>query len=472
MYLFNTLTRKKERLEPIRPGELKIYCCGPTDYNDIHLGNARPLVVFDSFRRYLKSLGYKVTFVQNFTDIDDKVIRRAQEEQLSYQEIAERYIQAYRVACEALNVQPADVEPRATDKIPEILSMIEALIERGHAYVAEDGVYFSTKSDPNYGQLSGYHLDELTQDAGGREVSSDQKQDAADFALWKFKKPGEPAWPSPWGEGRPGWHIECSAMVRAELGDTIDIHCGGKDLIFPHHENEIAQSTCCTGHPLARYWMHNGHVNVNHSKMSKSAGNFFTVKDLLETYDGMVLRFFILSGHYRSPIDFSRELLDASKRAWERIQVCVRNLRFALEGFKADTAISREDKLDPAWCEKIQVQEEAYQAALADDFNTAQAMGALFNMVKELNQALSEHRDPKLLDRGLERLLSCLQVLGLDPEREREQGVPAEIETMAKARDQARKEKNWAEADRLRDAIQQAGWVIEDTPQGAKLYRA
>ncbi|MDI9470762.1 MAG: cysteine--tRNA ligase [Bacillota bacterium] len=470
MRIFNTLTRQKEDFVPLVPGRVSIYCCGPTVYDFIHLGNARPLVVFDVLRRHLESSGLDVCFVQNVTDIEDKIIRRAEEEGVGHEVITARFHAAYHEDAAALGVRQPDSEPRATAAIPDIIAMIERLIAGGHAYVAGDGVYYATSSFPDYGRLSGYDLERLEEDSGGRQVSSEQKRDPADFALWKLQKPGEPGWPSPWGSGRPGWHIECSAMVLAELGETIDIHCGGQDLIFPHHENEIAQSVAANAEPLARYWMHNGYVNVDQAKMSKSLGNFFTVRDLLERFSGMVLRFFILSGHYRSPINFSTELLEAAAHGWERITTCVRNVNFLLSQAKD----IEKSSLSPESQDLLTTARQNFKDALDDDLNTADALASVFDLVRALNSqaALPE---PPLADlaAGLETLEQLLAVLGLDATEEATAaGPPQEILQMLEARQAARAARNWAEADRLRDAITAAGWRIEDTPRGAQVYRA
>ena len=477
MRVYNTLTRQKEALVPLEEGKLNIYCCGPTVYDYIHLGNARPLVVFDLLRRHLEAKGYALNFAQNFTDIEDKIIRRAQEEQRPFHEITERFIAAYREDAAALGVRPADIEPRATEHIDEIQAMIDCLIAEGHAYVADDGVYFDPRSFPDYGSLSGFDLDELEADAGGRETGSEHKRAGIDFALWKLHKPGEPAWDSPWGPGRPGWHIECSAMVRRHLGETIDIHCGGVDLIFPHHENEIAQSECCTGQTLARYWMHNGHINVDQTKMSKSKGNFFTVRDLLERYSGMTLRFFILSIHYRHPINFSAEQLDAAAAGWSRVTTCIRNLRFRLEALETQAPSTTGDgeavaeAADTDWASY----RRRFDAALDDDLNSADALAAVFELVRALNAySARPEAERSVLGAGLEQLLALLEVLGLDPDAEaaEDEGTPQAILDLVEARREARAARDWARADELRDAIQAQGWLIEDTPQGAKVYRA
>ncbi len=469
MRIFNTLTRQKEDFVPLVPGRVSIYCCGPTVYDFIHLGNARPLVVFDVLRRHLESQGLDVRFVQNVTDIEDKIIRRAAAEGVDHEVITARYHAAYHEDAAILGVRAPDSEPRATAAIPGIIDMIERLIAGGHAYVAGDGVYYSTASFPAYGRLSGYDLERLEEDSGGRQVSYEQKREPADFALWKLQKPGEPGWPSPWGCGRPGWHIECSAMVLSELGETIDIHCGGQDLIFPHHENEIAQSVAANAEPLARYWMHNGYVNVDQAKMSKSLGNFFTVRDLLERFSGMELRFFILSGHYRSPINFSTELLEAAAHGWERITTCVRNVNFVLsrESGAVEAVVSAVNR------ETFAAAREAFTAALDDDLNTADALAVVFDLVRELN-SLAALPEPPVADLvcGLETLLDLLAILGLDTQEEAaESGPPQEILDLLEARQTARAARDWAEADRLRDSITAAGWRIEDTPRGAQVYR-
>lgn len=465
MRVYNDLTRRKEELIPLSEGHLKIYVCGPTVYDRFHLGNARPLIVYDTLRRYLEYRGYRVDFIQNFTDIDDKVIRRAAEEGMSWKELADSMIEEYFIDTEGLNVRPATVHPRATECIPEMIEMIRAIEEKGLAYVLADGVYFDTGAYPEYGKLSQHPLEE--NEEGVQRVShADGKKSRNDFVLWKFKKEGEPAWDSPWGEGRPGWHIECSAMSKKYLGDTIDIHGGGQDLLFPHHENEVAQSEAANGKQFVRYWMHNGFINVDNEKMSKSVGNFFKVRELVERYPYVVLRFFMLQAHYRAPVNFSTELLDAARNGWNRIVTCVKNLEFLLREENAAGA-------SPELTKILETARGEFVRAMDDDLNTADAFAAIFELVRELN-TLSGHGalTNAQIREGLDVLTELLDVLGLDPHAATEEKVPEEILEMADARAAAKKEKNYAEADRLRDEIQSLGWKIEDTPQGAKITKA
>ncbi len=467
MKIYNTLTRTKEEFKPLEEGKVSIYSCGPTVYNYFHLGNARPFVTFDTLRRYLEYKGYDVTFVQNFTDIDDKVIQRAMIEGKKTKDVADFFIEEYFKDADKLNIKRASAQPRATESIDEIIKMIERLIEKGHAYVADDSVYYSTRSFDGYGKLSGFNLDDLEEGAGNRALSGDNKRDASDFALWKFKKEGEPFWDSPWGEGRPGWHIECSAMVHEHLGETIDIHCGGQDLVFPHHENEIAQSEACTGHTLANYWMHNGFINVNNEKMAKSRGNFFMVRDIVKEYSYQVVRLFILSGHYRSPINFSKDQLEAAESAHERIENCIFNLRFLLE--QADEA---EDS-DAAQVLRTATKEAkiAFLDAMDDDLNTADAFAAIFDLVRETNTLTSNGTKLPCADlkETLDLLLELLDILGLVFEEEEE--IPSEILDLVEKRQEAKEIKDFALADALRDEVTQKGFMIEDTAQGPKVYR-
>lgn len=465
MRVYNDLTRSKEELIPQREGHYTVYVCGPTVYDLFHLGNARPFIVYDTLRRYLEYRGNRVDFVQNFTDIDDKVIRRAAEEGCSCKELADRMIREYFVDAGGLNVRPATVHPRATECIPEMIEMIAAIKDKGFAYILSDGVYFDTGAYPDYGKLSRHPLDE-TEEAVQRVAHHDGKKSPNDFVLWKFKKEGEPAWASPWGEGRPGWHIECSAMSKKYLGETIDIHGGGQDLLFPHHENEVAQSEAANGKQFVRYWMHNGFINIDNEKMSKSVGNFFRVRDLAARYPYAVLRFFMLQAHYRMPINFSADLLDAAANGWNRIVTCARNLDFLLrEGSDSEASAELDPILDAAGAE--------FNRAMDDDLNTADAFAAIFELVRELNsltagKALSSEQ----IRKGLDFLLRLLDVLGLDPLAAAEEEVPEQILSLAKARAAAKKEKNYAEADRLRNEIQAQGWKIEDTAQGPKISKA
>ena len=473
MKIYNTLTRQKEECVPLEPGVAKIYCCGPTVYDRIHIGNARPLCVFDVLRRYLEWRGYEVRYVQNFTDVDDKIIRRANEEGVSSGEIAERYIAEYWIDAKGLGAREATVHPRATENMGEIIAIISGLVEKGYAYAAANGdVYFRTGRYTEYGKLSHQPLDDL--EAGARIDVSELKEDPMDFALWKAAKPGEPSWPSPWSDGRPGWHIECSAMARRYLGDTIDIHCGGQDLIFPHHENEIAQSECCNGVPFARYWMHNGHINVNNKKMSKSLGNFFTVRDVAEKYGYEPIRFFLISSSYRSPINYSPEVVEQGITALDRLYNCRDSLRFAL---------SHAGEEEPADAQEIrellQTRKEQFIAAMEDDLNTADAIAALFELVRDINSRLTSSGGTSKSTAPCRRLCEeasalfdeLTGVLGLLYSRQ-ESSADAEIEALIAARAEARKQKNWAESDRIRDELKAMGIVVEDTPQGMKWRRA
>ena len=468
MKIYNTLTRRKEEFVPITPGEAKIYACGPTVYNFIHIGNARPICVFDVLRRYLEYRGMKVTFVQNFTDIDDKIIRRANEEASDYLTVSRKYIDEYRVDAAGLNVRPATVHPLATENIGEILSIVESLVEQGHAYAAENGdVYFRTRSDPEYGKLSHQPLEEL--EAGARIAPGELKEDPMDFALWKAAKPGEPSWPSPWGEGRPGWHIECSAMARRYLGQTIDIHCGGQDLIFPHHENEIAQSECCNGVPFAHYWMHNGYINVDNRKMSKSLGNFFTVRDVAKEYGYEPIRYLMIASHYRSPINYSVEVIEQCRAALERLYNCRGNLVFLL----AHSAPG-EAEGEAAVRERLETYRAKFIESMDDDLNTADALSALFDLARDVNATFAAQApSQELCGFALSLFDELAGVLGLVYRTEDESlgsDESAEIEALIAQRTEARKNRDWATADRIRDELKARHVVLEDTPQGVKWH--
>ena len=468
MKIYNTLTRRKEEFVPITPGEAKIYACGPTVYNFIHIGNARPICVFDVLRRYLEYRGMKVTFVQNFTDIDDKIIRRANEEGSDYLTVSRKYIDEYRVDAAGLNVRPATVHPLATENIGEILSIVKALVEQGHAYAAENGdVYFRTRSDPEYGKLSHQPLEEL--EAGARIAPGELKEDPMDFALWKAAKPGEPSWPSPWGEGRPGWHIECSAMARRYLGETIDIHCGGQDLIFPHHENEIAQSECCSGVPFAHYWMHNGYINVDNRKMSKSLGNFFTVRDVAKEYGYEPIRYLMIASHYRSPINYSVEVIEQCRSALERLYNCRGNLVFLL----AHSAPG-EAEGEAAVRERLETYRAKFIESMDDDLNTADALSALFDLARDVNATFAAQApSQELCGFALSLFDELAGVLGLVYRTEDESlgsDESAEIEALIAQRTEARKNRDWATADRIRDELKARHVVLEDTPQGVKWH--
>ena len=467
MKIYNTMTRQKEEFVPITPGKVGIYACGPTVYNYFHIGNARPFIVFDVLRRYFRHLGYQVTFVQNFTDIDDKLIRRANEEGTTVPEIAEKYIKEYFTDAEGLGVEKADVHPRATKHIGEIIAMIKRLETKGYAYKVDSGdVYFNTQAFSGYGKLSGQNLED--REAGARIEVDDVKKNPMDFALWKAQKPGEPAWNSPWGMGRPGWHIECSAMSTKYLGETFDIHCGGVDLIFPHHENEIAQSECANGKPFARYWMHNGHINVDNRKMSKSLGNFLLVRDISKEFDLEVVRMFMLSAHYRSPINYSHDLLVQAQSSLERMYTARNNAIFAREH-----AVRKE--LRPDEIEFKQRSEDAikaFDAAMDDDLNTADAIGAIFDYIRDMNTILADVKDSSLetYDTALNTLKCMTDVLGLLTKEA--DGVPEEVKQLVAERTAAKKNKDFALADELRNKVLTMGYVIEDTPKGAKVKKA
>ncbi len=464
MKVYNTLTRKKEELIPITPGEIKMYACGPTVYNYIHIGNARPLCIFDILRRYLEYRGYKVTFVQNFTDIDDKIIRRANEEHVDFSEISERYIKEFWTDADGLNVRHATVNPKATENIDAIIHIISTLIEKGYAYEAQGDVYFSTEKFKDYGKLSHQPLEDL--EAGARIMVGEVKREPMDFAVWKAAKPGEPAWDSPWGKGRPGWHIECSAMNWRYLGDTIDIHCGGQDLIFPHHENEIAQSECFTGKPFAHYWMHNGYINVDNVKMSKSLGNFFTVRDVAEKYGYEPIRYLLISAQYRSPINYSTDIIEQCISALNRLYTCRDSLDFELKN-----ASDAEHDGDRAIIDGFDKYREQFIDAMDDDLNTADAIASIFELVRDINTNVVGKTPSKALVEGAISVFDELTgVLGLVYNRKTET-LDSDIEALIEARTNARKEKNWAEADRIRGQLKEMGIVLEDTAQGVKWHR-
>ena len=464
MKVYNTLTRKKEELVPITPGEIKMYACGPTVYNYIHIGNARPLCIFDILRRYLEYRGYNVKFVQNFTDIDDKIIRRANEEHVDFSEISERYIKEFWTDADGLNVRHATINPKATENIDAIIQIISTLIEKGYAYEAQGDVYFSTEKFKDYGKLSHQPLEDL--EAGARIMVGEVKREPMDFAARKAAKPGEPAWDSPWGKGRPGWHIECSAMNWRYLGDTIDIHCGGQDLIFPHHENEIAQSECFTGKPFAHYWMHNGYINVDNVKMSKSLGNFFTVRDVAEKYGYEPIRYLLISAQYRSPINYSTDIIEQCIAALNRLYTCRDSLDFELKN-----AVDAEHDGDKAIIDGFNKYREQFIAAMDDDLNTADAIASIFELVRDINTNVVGKTPSKALVEGAIAMFDELTgVLGLVYNRKTET-LDSDVEALIEARTNARKEKNWAEADRIRDQLKEMGIVLEDTAQGVKWHR-
>ena len=462
MKIFNTLTREKEEFKPITEGEVKIYACGPTVYNYIHIGNARPICVFDVLRRYLEYRGYKVTFVQNFTDIDDKIIKKANEEGTDYKTVSEKYIEEFWKDAKGLNFRPATVHPKATENIDKIIEIVSGLIENGHAYAVDGDVYFSPKTFPEYGKLSHQPLEEL--EAGARIMVGDIKRDPMDFALWKAAKPGEPYWDSPWGKGRPGWHIECSAMVCRYLGETIDIHCGGQDLIFPHHENEIAQSECANGCTFANYWMHNGYINVDNVKMSKSLGNFFTVRDVAEKYGYEPIRYLMISSSYRSPINYSVDIIEQCKASLQRLYTCRDGIDFEIKN-------APDGEPDENIKAQFDKRVEQFIKAMDDDLNTADGIAAVFELARDINTLVVGKGVTKATAEYAAKIFDELTgVLGLVYNRKTET-LDEDIDAMIEARTKARKEKNWAEADRIRDELKAMGIVLEDTAQGVKWHR-
>ena len=466
MQIYNSMTRKKETFRPIHEGKVGIYACGPTVYNYFHIGNARPFITFDVLRRQLEREGYDVTFVQNFTDIDDKMIRRANEEGITVKELADRFIAEYYVDAKALGIRPATVHPRATEHIGEIIALITRLIENGHAYAVPSGdVYYRVSAFPGYGKLSGQRTEDREMGASDRLNVETEKESPEDFALWKAKKPGEPSWDSPWGEGRPGWHIECSAMSMKYLGENFDIHCGGKDLLFPHHENEIAQSEGATGKPYVNYWMHNGFINVDNQKMSKSLNNFFTVRDIAKEYDLEAVRLFMLSAHYRSPINFSRDQIEAANASLNRLYTARNNLKFQTENGE-DRSLNETEK---AFTERLKGYEKRFDDAMDDDMNTADALGAIFELVKDANVSVGQGSSREAAKVALASLEAICDVLGILSKKEEE--LPAEIAAMVAERAEARKNKDWAKSDELRDKITKAGYILEDTKQGQKVRK-
>ena len=462
MRIYNTMTRQKEELVPMTPGELKIYACGPTVYNYIHIGNARPICVFDVLRRYLEYRGMKVTYVQNVTDIDDKIINKANEENSDYLTVSRRYMEEYKKDAAGLNVRPATIHPLATENIDEIIDIISRLVEKGYAYAVDGDVYFRTNKFSEYGKLSHQPLEELQ--AGARISIGEIKEDAMDFAVWKAAKPGEPYWESPWGHGRPGWHIECSAMVRRYLGETIDLHCGGQDLIFPHHENEIAQSECCNGVPFARYWMHNGYINVDNKKMSKSLGNFFTVRDVAEKYGYEPIRYLMVASHYRMPINYSVDIIEQCKAALERLYNCRDNLRFLLE----NAAEGQREGENEAF-ERMTKYRDQFIEAMDDDLNTADGLAALFGLAREINSSVNGESSKELCQKALDLYMELAGVLGL-LYVEKDNSLDEEIEALIAKRTEARKNRDWATADAIRDELKARHVVLEDTPQGVKWH--
>ncbi len=468
MKLYNTLTRTKEEFKTIEPGKVKMYACGPTVYNYFHLGNARPFVTFDTLSRYLEYRGYDVTFVQNFTDIDDKMINRANEEGITVEELADRFIKEYYVDADGLNIKRQTHQPRATHSMKAIIGLIKSMEEKGYTYVIEgDGVYYDVSKKADYGKPSHYKLDELEAGGGERKASYEGKKNPGDFAVWKFKKEGEPFWGSPWGEGRPGWHIECSAMIKQYLGDTIDIHGGGQDLIFPHHENEIAQSEAANGCTFCNYWVHNAFVNIDGEKMSKSLGNFFTIRDILKKYPYNVVRFFILLGHYRSPINFSDELLAAAQTSLGRISNCVRNADFVL----GSGNLAGDADADKILKDAITAAGDSFIAHMDDDLNSADAITDIFNLVRQTNTSAQEGKvSADVLKQARDKIVELTGVLGIVLDLEDE--IPEEITGLADKRAEAKKAKDYALADKIRDEIQAKGYIVKDVPGGYKIEKA
>ncbi|MBQ9031027.1 MAG: cysteine--tRNA ligase [Parasporobacterium sp.] len=467
MKIYNTLNARKEELVPIREGKIGMYVCGPTVYNLIHIGNARPMIVFDTFRRYLEYKGFDVTYVSNFTDVDDKIIKRAIEEESTAREVAEKYIEECKKDMAALNIRPATVAPQATKEIEGMQEMIQTLIDRGYAYVKNGTVYYRTRKFKGYGKLSKKNLDDMQ--SGHRDIKvtgEEEKEDPADFVLWKPKKEGEPFWTSPWSDGRPGWHIECSVMAKRYLGDTIDIHAGGEDLIFPHHENEIAQSEAANDAPFAHYWMHNAFLNIDGSKMSKSAGNFFTVRDIIAKYDPQVLRFFMLSAHYRSPLNFSDTLMDSAKSGLDRIRNAASNLDYILAnpGNRSESAAEGEN---PEFAVPFI---EKFENAMDDDCNTADAIAAVFELVREINSTVTDQSSVAYVKAAKNALETLCSVLGIILEEEKED-LDSEVEALIEERQAARKAKNFQRADEIRSQLDQMGIVLEDTREGVKWHR-
>lgn len=463
MQIYNTLTRKKEELVPIEPGKIRMYACGPTVYDYFHIGNARCFVIFDMLRRYLRYRGYDVTFVQNFTDIDDKIINRANREGSTQKEVSERFIAEYFKDAKGLGIEPATVHPKATENIDTIIDIISVLVDKGYAYAVDGDVYFRTGKFKEYGKLSHMPIDDL--ESGARIDVSSQKEDPLDFALWKAAKPGEPMWDSPWGKGRPGWHIECSAMVRKYLGETIDIHCGGQDLTFPHHENEIAQSECATGKCFSHYWMHNGYINVDNKKMSKSLGNFFTVRDVAEKYGYLPIRHFILAAHYRSPINYTTEIIEQSKNAVDRINNCTEAVKFYL----ANTPASAMTEAERPILERIEGYKQAFINDMDDDFNTADAMSEIYNIIREINPLVTgAGASAELVSKAYDIYNELVTLMGFSANESHDEALIKEIEELIEKRAEAKKAKNYAEADRIREYLAGKGVTLKDTKQGTQ----
>lgn len=463
MKIYNTLKKTKEEFIPLKDGEVSMYVCGPTVYNLFHIGNARTFIVFDTIRRYFEYRGFKVNFVQNFTDIDDKMIAKANDENTSVKELGDRFIVEYYKDADGLNIKRATINPRATLFIDEIITFVKDLIDKGYAYEVDGDVYFSTKKFNQYGKLSGQNLEDLQ--AGARINVDERKEDPMDFALWKKQKPGEPAWESPWGLGRPGWHIECSCMADKLLGKTIDIHAGGTDLIFPHHENEIAQSESRNDAPFARYWMHSAFINVNNQKMSKSLNNFFTVRDILEKYDADVVRFFMLSAHYRTQLNFSIELLDSAKASVERLYNAIGNLERLLEEVK----IEEVQEGEKVFVDTLNSYRQKYIEKMDDDFNTADGIAVIFDLIKDININVSSDSSKKIIQMSLDLIRELGQPLCI-LQKSTKVSLEEEIEKLIEERQQARKDKNWALADKIRDDLKDRGIILEDTPQGVRWF--
>ena len=467
MRIYNTLSRRKEEFKPLEEGKVKMYVCGPTVYNLIHIGNARPMIVFDTVRRYLEYKGYDVNYVSNFTDVDDKIIKKANEEGVSAEEISTRYIAECKKDMEGMNIKPATTHPLATQEIGGMIDMIQTLIDKGYAYEVNGTVYYRTRKFAEYGKLSKKNIDDL--EAGHRDeahslkvTGEDEKEDPLDFVLWKPKKEGEPSWPSPWGDGRPGWHLECSVMSKKYIGDVIDIHAGGEDLVFPHHENEIAQSEAANGTEFARYWMHNGFLKINNEKMSKSLGNFFTVREIAEKYPLQVIRFFMLSAHYRSPLNFSADLVEASKNGLERILTAVDRLK-SISG--------TEGEVDKAVADEMDAFVKKYEAAMDDDLNTADAISVIFELVKYANVNVTEESTKATVELVLNTVTKLCDILGIITEKKKEI-LDSDIEALIEERQAARKAKNFARADEIRDQLSDMGIILEDTREGVKWKRA
>lgn len=468
MRIYNTLTKKKEEFIPLEEGKVKMYVCGPTVYNFIHIGNARPMIVFDTVRRYMEYKGYEVNYVSNFTDVDDKIIAKAVEEGVSAEEISSRYIKECKKDMADMNVKPATTHPLATQEIDGMIDMIQTLMDKGFAYEVNGTVYFRVKNFKEYGKLSHKNLEDLQSGFRSLQVSGEnQKENPLDFVLWKPKKEGEPFWVSPWSEGRPGWHIECSVMSKKYLGEEIDIHAGGEDLVFPHHENEIAQSECCNGKQFARYWMHNAFLNIDNRKMSKSLGNFFTVREIGEKYDLQVLRFFMLNAHYRSPLNFSAELMEASKNSLERIITCVEQLKHLLETAEKTEMTAEEKALEAEVLEYV----KKYENSMEDDFNTADAIAAIFELVKFANTKANENSTAAFVQYLFDTIVHLSDVLGLIVNKEAEI-LDEEIEKLIEERQMARKEKNFKRADEIRDELAAMGIILKDTREGVQWKRA